>query len=286
MNRPTTPGTTRPAARAAARHATRLAARPGRRAARPAPIAAATAATAALLVAALAALATPAHARQAAKSAGEPAPNTLTAEERAAGWRLLFDGRTTAGWRGFKKESAPAGWAVEDGTLTRVAPAGDLITVETFADFELTLEWKVEPGGNSGIFFRVVEADDVAQTYESGPEMQVLDNARHPDGKSPLTSAGANYALHAPIRDVSRPAGEWNQVRLVVDGAHVEHWLNGTKIVEYELWTEDWERRVRESKFAQWPRYGRAREGHIAIQDHGDRVWFRNIKVRRLPPTP
>ncbi|HEX7117426.1 MAG TPA: DUF1080 domain-containing protein [Longimicrobiales bacterium] len=240
-------------------------------------------ASAAAMAALLAAtLAVPASAQQAGKAAGEPAPNTLTAEEHAAGWRLLFDGRSTDGWRGFKRDGVPAGWTVEDGTLTRVAPAGDLVTRETFADFELTLEWKVEPGGNSGIFFRVVEADDLGQTYHSGPEMQVLDNARHPDGRSPLTSAGSNYALHAPVRDVTRPAGEWNRVRLVVDGAHVEHWLNGVKIVEYELWTEDWERRVRESKFAAWPRYGRAREGHIALQDHGDRVWFRNIKVRRL----
>lgn len=238
-------------------------------------------AAAALLLAVAAAV--PACAQQATKSAGEPPPNTLTAEERAAGWRLLFDGRTTNGWRGFRQDRVPDGWTVEDGTLTRAAAGGDIVTVDEFENFELTLEWKVEPGGNSGIFFRVVEDDDVRQTYHSGPEMQVLDNARHPDGRSPLTSAGANYGLHAPVRDVSRPAGEWNRVRLVVNGAHVEHWLSGVKVVEYELWTEDWERRVRESKFVEWPRYGRARVGRIALQDHGDRVWYRNIKVRELP---
>lgn len=233
----------------------------------------------ALALPALLAASAPVAAQQAMKS-GDAPPNTLTAEERAAGWRLLFDGETTDGWRGFKLDGMPDGWAVEDGALTRVTGGGDIITIEQFDDFELSLEWKVEAGGNSGIFFHVVEADDVGYTYQSGPEFQVLDNARHADGQSPITSAGSNYALHAPTRDVTRPVGEWNHARLVVRGAHVEHWLNGVKIVEYELWTPEWERRVGESKFAQWPRYGRARRGHIGLQDHGDRVWFRSIKVR------
>lgn len=211
----------------------------------------------------------------------QDAMNMLTAQERAEGWRLLFDGETTAGWRGFGRADMPDGWQVVHGALTRGSPAGDIVTVDQFADFELTLEWQVEPGGNSGIFFRATE--DVARIYEGAPEMQVLDDERHPDGRSPLTSAGANYGLHPAPRGVVRAAGEWNHVRLIVRGAHVEHWLNGVKVVEYELWSPDWEERVRGSKFAEWTQYGRAARGHIGLQDHGDRVAYRNIKIWEAP---
>ncbi|MGH9349837.1 MAG: 3-keto-disaccharide hydrolase [Vicinamibacterales bacterium] len=211
--------------------------------------------------------------------------NTLTPAEKAAGWRLLFDGTSLDGWRGFKAQTAPAGWKAVDGALTRVDKAGDLITAGQFTDFELRLEWKLgKPGGNSGIFFHVLE-EGGDQAYFTGPEVQVLDNAGHKDGADPKTSAGSNYALHAPVRDVTKPVGEWNEVRLVVQGPHVEHWMNGVKIVEYELWSPDWEGRVTASKFGKMPGYGRARTGHIAIQDHGDPVAFRNIKVRVLQPS-
>jgi hypothetical protein len=211
----------------------------------------------------------------------ETAMGTLTSEERAGGWRALFDGATTAGWRGYKRSDVPDGWRVVDGSLTRVGPGGDLITTDQFGNFELALEWKVQPRGNSGVFYRVTEEGE--QTYFTGPEMQVLDDAGHPDGKSRLTSAGANYGLYPAPAGVVRPAGEWNQARVLANGAHIEHWLNGTKVVEYELWSPDWEKRVRESKFAAWPKYGRAQRGHIAIQDHGDTVAFRNIKIKVLP---
>lgn len=209
------------------------------------------------------------------------APNTLSPEERSDGWRLLFDGVTTAQWRGYRAETFPDGWVIEGDALHRAAPAGDIITREQFEDFELRLEWKVDDGpGNSGIFFRVSE--DHEHVWETGPEMQVLNNAVHPDGRSPETAAGSNYALHAPPRDLTRPVGEWNEVRILVQGAHVELWLNGEQAAEYELWTDDWERRVAASKFATMPRYGRNQRGHIALQDHGDPVWYRNIKVREL----
>lgn len=211
-------------------------------------------------------------------------PNTLSDEERAAGWRLLFDGATTRGWHGYGLRQMPEGWQVIDGALTRVARAGDIVTDETFADFELALEWKVEPGGNSGIFYRGIESDrprDVA-IFESAPEMQVLDDERHADGKSPLTSAGAAYGLYPAPRGVVKPAGEWNAARIVVRGNAVEHWLNGVKVVEYELGGEDWRRRVAGSKFREWPAYGTARRGVIGLQDHGDRVAFRNIRIRPL----
>ena len=242
-----------------------------------------------------AALAGVACARGQQQGAGQPAPvggdaamrategavSTLTPAEQAAGWRSLFDGKTTAGWRGYMKADMPSGWQVVDGALTRVGPGGDIITTDQFANFELALEWKVAPAGNSGIMYRVIEGPQ--NTYQSGPEMQVLDDARHADGKSPLTSAGALYGLYPAAAGVVRPAGEWNAVRIVANGAHVEHWLNGVKVVDYELWSPDWERRVAASKFHEWPPYGRAKRGHIALQDHGDWVAYRNIKIRVLP---
>jgi hypothetical protein len=206
--------------------------------------------------------------------------NTLTAAERDAGWRLLFDGRSLDGWRGFRREELPGGWAVEEGTLVRVGPGGDIITDEQFENFELSLEWKVGPAGNSGIFY--LASEEVGRIFESAPEMQVLDDAGHADGASPLTSAGANYGLHPVPPGVVRAAGEWNEARIVVRDGHVEHWLNGERVVEYELGSEDWARRVAESKFVEWPTYGQARRGHIGLQDHGDPVWFRNIKVREF----
>jgi hypothetical protein len=211
-----------------------------------------------------------------------PESAMVTPEEERAGWRLLFDGKTTAGWRGFKSETVPAGWQVIDGALTRVAQAGDIVTAEEFQDFELALEWKVAPGGNSGIFYRVGEAPELEWVWQTGPEMQVLDDARHKDGARPETSAGACYGLYPAPRGIVRPAGEWNQVRILVQGHHVEHWLNGRKIVEYQLGSPDWMDRVRRSKFAEMPRYGREPRGHIALQDHGDWVAYRYIKIRAL----
>lgn len=208
---------------------------------------------------------------------------TARSADAADEWRPLFDGRTTAGWHAFGGGPPGAGWQVVDGTLARTAQAGDIVTDEEFGSFELELEWKVGPGGNSGIFFNVVEDPSLQYVWQSGPEMQVLDNALHADGRNPLTAAGSNYALHAPVRDVTRPVGQWNAARLVVRGDHVEHWLNGEKLLEYELGTAEWQRLVAASKFAQMPRYGRARRGHIALQDHGDPVAFRNIRIRVLP---
>lgn len=213
-------------------------------------------------------------------ASAQEADNTLSAEERAEGWRLLFDGRTTEEWRGYQLDEVPEGWAVEDGTLARVGPGGDLITVEQFSDFELSLEWKVEAGGNSGLFFRATE--EAPMIYFSAPEVQILDDDGHADGRSPLTSAGSNYALHPAPEGVARPAGEWNHFRILVDGARVEQWMNGVHVVTYELWSPEWEALVAESKFAEWPEYGRAERGHIGVQDHGDPVWFRNIKIREL----
>lgn len=206
--------------------------------------------------------------------------NQLTPAEQQEGWRLLFDGQTLNGWRGYNSQDMPAGWQAVDGALTRTARAGDIITVDQFTNFDLRLEWKTVTGGNSGIFYRAIEGPD--PIYHYAPEYQILDDEAHGDGRSELTSAGANYALHPAPRGVVRPVGEWNEARIVVDGNRVEHWLNGQRIVEYELGSADWERRVAESKFAAWPQYGRAPRGHIGLQEHGSFVAFRNIRIREL----
>ena len=208
---------------------------------------------------------------------GQEAMNTLTAAERAEGWRLLFDGEHLDQWRGFHQETLPDGWVAQDGLLVRTEGGGDIITRESFRDFELSLDWMVREGGNSGVMFRVSE--EVDRTFEGAPEMQILDDAVHPDGGNPLTSAGANYAMHPAPRGVVHPAGEWNTARLRVEGNHVTQWLNGQQMVDYELHSDDWNRRLAESKFTEWPEYGTFPEGHIALQDHGNWVAFRNIKI-------
>lgn len=212
--------------------------------------------------------------------ASDSTHNVLTEAERAEGWELLFDGETTSGWRGFRQDTMPAGWQVVDGSLARVGRGGDIITDRVFNDFELKLDWRVESRGNSGIFYLVDEG--VETIYHSAPEYQILDDAGHADGGSELTSAGAIYGLYPAPRGAVKPAGEWNESRIVLRGNRVEHWLNGVQTADYELYSDDWERRVRESKFNEWPPYGRASGGNIGLQDHGDPVWYRNIKIRQL----
>jgi hypothetical protein len=215
-------------------------------------------------------------------SATTTSMNTLSASQARAGWNLLFDGKSTAGWRNYKKETVGPGWTVVNGLLTRSGKdAGDIITADKYRNFELALDWRVAEGGNSGIFYRATEDNDYI--WQSAPEMQVLDDARHADGKSPLTSAGSNFALYPAPRGIVRAAGEWNSARVIVNGNHVEHWLNGQKLLEYELGSAEWSDRVAKSKFSTMPNYGKASEGHIGLQDHGDLVEFRNIRIRVLP---
>lgn len=194
-------------------------------------------------------------------------------------WSDLTDPRH---WRSYGTDTFPQGWAMEDGALalTMEGGGGDLVSRETYGDFELTLEWKVAPCGNSGIFYR--GADGGAYIWETAPEMQVLDNACHPDREFPSHTAGAVYDLYTPTSDVTRPAGAWNEVRIVADGPHVEHWLNGEKIAEYEQGSPEWTARVAASKFNEMAGFGTHFAGLIALQDHGDLVWYRNIRVRRL----
>jgi hypothetical protein len=217
--------------------------------------------------------------------ADDKAPlNTLTDAEKDAGWKLLFDGKTTKGWRGYKAKTIGDKWHVSDGALVLKPDdgkrGGDIVTDDQYDNFELSIEWRISEGGNSGIMYRVTEELDAP--YMSGPEYQLLDNAKHEDGKHKVTSAASCYALYAPSKDVTKPIGEWNQTRLIVNGNHVEHWLNGTKVVTYELGSDDWNDLVKKSKFNEWDRFGKEKKGHIDLQDHGNEVAFRNIKIKPL----
>ena len=211
-----------------------------------------------------------------------PTVIALSNADRAAGWHSLFDGRSLESWRGYKTLQVPHGWNIVDGTIVKMGNAEDLVTRDRFANFELALDWKLEEGGNSGIFYRATE--EYEHIYWSGPEYQLLDDAHAPDGRNPLTSAAAAYGIYAPPRGVVHAAGQWNSTRILVNGTHVEHWLNGQKVVEYEFGSPDWMARVKASKFSDWPNYGRASSGYIGIQgDHSGQLVLRNLKIRVLP---
>ena len=229
----------------------------------------------------------------AAKVDGEPASvlpnlNKLSDAEKVAGWKLLFDGQGTTGWRNFKKQTISPGWQVIDGSLCRVdKTAGDIITTEQYDNFVLELDYKVPPHANSGIMYRVSE--DEARAPFSGVEFQILDNT---DPKGDSQKSGWAYALyHPPIDpktgkpvDATKPIGVWNHIKLVCDGPHVEHWMNGVKYCQYEIGSADWSQRVAKSKFAKWPQFAKNKKGHIALQgDHGN-VSYANNKLLPLPP--
>jgi len=218
------------------------------------------------------------------------AHNTLTAEEGAAGWELLFDGASTDGWRGYNMDDFPeAGWGVAEGELIVMASdgseegmGGDIVSEGEFSNFELLFEFLVTPVGNSGVFYRVEENPELA-LWQVAPEYQVLDDSAYiamgdMDMNKHLT--GDNYDLQPSVVRASNPIGEWNQGRILVDGTHVEHWLNGQKTVEYEYFSPEWAALVAASKSAPHEEYGRALVGRIGIQDHGHELRYRNIKIR------
>lgn len=213
--------------------------------------------------------------------------NTLTAAEAAEGWMPLFDGRTTSGWRGFKSASFPStGWIVEDGTLRHVKGqgGGDIVTTEQYDNFDFQLEWRISPAGNSGIKYLIDENLTPARSG-LGFEMQVLDDERHPDakaGKGGNRIAGALYDLIAPTNRVIHPVGQWNQARIVSRNGRVEHWMNGSKVLEFEIGSPAMKALIAGSKYSINPGFGEVRRGHFLLQDHVDDAWFRNIKIRRL----
>ena len=198
-------------------------------------------------------------------------------------WTTLFDGKDISHWRGFKQSDFPFdGWSVENSTLKTIVGGNkvDIITKKKYKDFELVLEWKVSPIGNSGVFYFATEEGDYI--WQTAPEMQVLDNTAHHDGKRNVTSAGALYDLIAPIQDVSKKVGEFNEARIVVKNNQVEHWLNGIKILNYEHDSDDVKGLIANSKFASMPLFAKENIGHIGLQHHGEEVWYRNIKIRKL----
>lgn len=209
-------------------------------------------------------------------------PNSLTATEKSTGWKLLFDGKSLDGWRGYKTEAIGAGWKVQDGTLTlTAAKAGDIMTKAEFADFELAFEWKISSGGNSGVIYRVGLGESAS--YRTGPEYQVLDNIDAKDNVEGNHLAGTLYDIGAEApRDLVKPVGEWNSSRLIVKGWKVEHWLNGKRVIALDLASPEGKAAIADSKFKDWPKFASLSKGHIALQDHGNVVSFRSIKIREL----
>lgn len=214
----------------------------------------------------------------------ENPPTETTASSTEDDWMVLFDGSNLDAWRNYKSDSAA--WRIEDGALNTIGGSGDLITKETFGNFELEFDWRITEGGNSGVIYLAQEADEYNSTYETGPEYQIIDDESygivHNITLEKHQMSGANYALDEPQNVQLKPLGEYNQAKIIVNNGHVEHWLNGGKVVEYDLWTDEWNARVAETKFKDMPSYGQFKEGHIALQDHGDPVWFKNIRIRQL----
>jgi hypothetical protein len=229
------------------------------------------------------------------EKSAEVGPNQLTEQEQNQGWMLLFDGESTEGWRGVNKQHFPAGWVVVDGTLhcqgsgmgeAGSQEGGDILYDEKFSDFHLKLEWKISEGGNSGIFYLGEERGDWP-IWRTAPEMQILDNERHIDanlGKDGNRQAGSLYDLIPAKPQNANPPGEWNSAEVMVYRGTVVHKQNGEVVLEYHLWTDDWNELVKNSKFPdlnpEW--HNVPKQGYIALQDHGDDVWFRNIKIREL----
>ncbi len=225
-------------------------------------------------------------------------PNTLTQAEKDAGWQLLFDGLTLKGWQALGLDSIPqAYWRVEEGTIHKVArkkvrplpdgtmpPTCDLMTTDTFLNFELSFEWKISPAGNSGIKYNVSEKMSATggSTHALGFEYQIIDDTGYPEKLEPWQKTAALYALVPPRGARPKAAGKWNSGRIILKGNHGEHWLNGKKVVDYELGTSRFDSLFQHSKYHIHPHFAEKRYGHIVLQDHSDDVWFRNLKIRKI----
>lgn len=211
--------------------------------------------------------------------------NQLTEQQKTEGWKLLFDGQTLNGWKIFKAKENDT-WEVKDGLLHCKAVSdssskrADLMTADMYQNFELAFDWKIPAGANSGVMFRVTEEFDVP--YASGPEYQLIDDAGYPGGVKEVNQTASNYDVQAGENRKVSPIGEWNTAKIVVNGNHVEHWLNGTMVVEYEIGSDDWKTRVAGSKWKEYPGYAMSATGYIDLQDHGHEVWFRNVMIKVL----
>ena len=211
------------------------------------------------------------------KATAAPA-NQLTAAEQTAGWKLLFDGKTTEGWRGYNKKDA-SGWVVKEGALYLEKPcSGDLITAEKFGDFELSLDWKFETGNNSGVIYRALETK--GPSYITGPELQVT--PQKASDKLGKNAGGSLYDLYAPTENAFQDGQEWVTYKVVAKGKHIEHWVNGKKVVDCDIGSDDWNTRYNGSKWAKAKEFAAAAEGHLCLQDHGAKILFRNVKIRVL----
>lgn len=211
------------------------------------------------------------------------AAHAVEASSQSPGaWTPLLLAAGAPAWRGWISSGLPTGWRVADGVLSKDGAVEDLVSREMYGNFELKLEWKIGKGGNSGIFYR--GNHEYSQIYWSAPEYQLLDDANHPDGRDRLTAAGSAYGLYGVPAGVVKPFGEWNESRLILKGSHVEHWLNGERVVSYELGSPEWAEKVSQSKFAAYPHYGLAKEGYLGIQgDHTGSLSIRNMLIRSLP---
>ncbi len=216
--------------------------------------------------------------------------SVATAESATAGWANLFDGKSLNGWHGYNKgDKQVTNWVIEDGALVCLGAAahdtgGDLATNADYENFELEWEWKLGKGGNSGVMYHVVEEARYKGPYETGPEYQLIDDVGFPQKLEDWQKTGADYAMNLADTSVKvlKPIGEWNSSRIVFNKGHVEHWLNGKKIVEFQAWTPEWEKKRTEGKWKDYPDYGTAKTGKIVFQDHAAKAWFRNIRIKEI----
>lgn len=215
------------------------------------------------------------------------APKTNVVQKKG-GWISLFDGKTLKGWHGYNKKGTVKNWEVEDGALVclgaaKDAAGGDIITNKKYANFELKWEWKVDKGSNSGVMYHVVEGPKYHSPYETGPEYQIIDDIGFPEKLEDWQKAGADYAMHVPNAQKELiPAGQWNTSKIVFNHGRVQHWLNGKKIIEFRAWSDDWNQKRLTGKWKDYPDYGKAKTGGIALQDHGDKAYYKHIMIREL----
>lgn len=229
---------------------------------------------------------------QETSSSEAPTINSLTEAEKAAGWELLFNGTSFDGWKRYNHDTIGPLWTIKQGEIVCDGTAlgegsgdhdGSLMTTRSFGNFELSVEWKITPGGNSGILYHVVESPELHSDYETGPEYQVIDDAGWVGDLNPAQKAGSNYDMfEAPATKKLKPVGEWNTSRIIYNNGHVEHWLNGEKTVEFEEGSEEYNQRYQKSKWVEYPAWNKSRTGAISLQDHGAPVYYRSIKIKSL----